>query len=98
MCRVLSLTVFHPVDCSPPGSLATGFTRQEYWTGLPFPSPGDFPDPGIKPALSPALQVDSLPTEPQIHYHTDWYVASGEILIISYLYWVDQKVLTEKPK
>ena len=38
------------------------FSRQEYWSGLPFLSPGDFPDPGIKPG-SPALQVDSLPSE-----------------------------------
>ena len=36
-----------------------GFSRQEYWSGLPFPFPGDLPDPGIKP-VSPALQVDSL--------------------------------------
>ena len=34
------------------------FSRQEYWSGLPFPSPGDFPDPGIKPG-SPALQAES---------------------------------------
>ena len=39
-----------------------GFFRQEYWNGLPFPSPGDLPDPGIEPR-SPTLQVDSLPTE-----------------------------------
>ena len=39
-----------------------GFSRQEYWSGLPFPSPGDLPNPGIEP-VSPALQVDSLPTE-----------------------------------
>jgi len=39
------------------------FSRQEYWSGLPFPSPGDLPYPGIKPR-SPALQVDSLPSEP----------------------------------
>ena len=39
-----------------------GPSRQEYWSGLPFPSPGDLPDPGIKPR-SPALQVDSLLTE-----------------------------------
>ena len=37
-----------------------GFSRQEYWSGLPFPSPGDLPDPGIK-LTSPALQGDSLP-------------------------------------
>ena len=41
-----------------------GFLRQEYWNGLLFPSPGDLPDPGIKPG-SPALQADSLPTELQ---------------------------------
>ena len=40
-----------------------GFSRQEYWSGLPCPSPGDLPDPGIKPR-SPALQVDSLLFEP----------------------------------
>ena len=44
--------------------LSMGFSRQEYWTGLPFPSPGDLPDPGIEPR-SPALQADSLPTELQ---------------------------------
>jgi len=38
--------------------LSMEFSRQEYWSGLPFPSPGDLPDPGIKPG-SPALQVDS---------------------------------------
>ena len=41
-----------------------GFSRQGYWSGLPFPSPGDLPDPGIEPG-SPALQADSLPSELQ---------------------------------
>ena len=41
--------------------LTMGFSRQEYWSGLPFPSPGDLPNPGIKPR-SPRLQADSLPT------------------------------------
>ena len=44
-------------------SLSMGFSRQEYWSGLPFPSPGDLPDPGIEPR-SPALQEDTLPSEP----------------------------------
>ena len=39
------------------------FSRQEYWSGLPFPFPGDLPDPGIEPG-SPALQADALPSEP----------------------------------
>ena len=57
-----------------------GFSRPEYWSGLPCPPPGGLPDPGIKPG-SPALQADSLPSEPagnpkplckraQIHTHT----------------------------
>ena len=44
-------------------SLSMGFSRQEYWSGLPFPAPGDLPNPGIKPR-SPALQADALPSEP----------------------------------
>ena len=40
-----------------------GFSRQEYWSGMPHPSPGDRPNPGIEPR-SPALQADSLPSEP----------------------------------
>ena len=43
--------------------LSMGFSRQEYWSGLPFPSPGDLPNPGIKPG-SPALQADALTSEP----------------------------------
>ena len=43
--------------------LSMEFSRQENWSGLPFPTPGGLPDPGIEPA-SPALQVDSLPSEP----------------------------------
>ena len=44
-------------------SLSMGFSKQEYWSGLPFPSPGDLPDPGIEPRF-PALQADTLPSEP----------------------------------
>ena len=40
-----------------------GFSRQEYWSGLPFPSPGDLPDPGIEPR-SPTFQADALTSEP----------------------------------
>ena len=43
--------------------LSMRFPRQEYWSGLPFHSPGDLPDPGIKP-ISPAWQADSLPESP----------------------------------
>ena len=56
------LTIVTPwtVACQAP--LSMGFSRQEDWSGLPFPSPGDLPDPGIEP-WSSALQVDSLLTE-----------------------------------
>ena len=56
-------TLWDPVDCSPPGSSVHGISQQEYWSGLPFPSPGDLPDPGIEPR-SPALRADSSLTEP----------------------------------
>ena len=49
------------VACQVPPSM--GFNMQEHWSGLPFPSPGDLLDPGIKPK-SPTLQTDSLPFEP----------------------------------
>ena len=58
----LNLATWLTVACQIP--LSMGFSRQEYWSGLPFPSPGDLPDPGIEPG-SPALQADSLPTELQ---------------------------------
>ena len=58
------LTLRDPMDCvayqAPP---SMEFSRQEYWCGLPFPSLGDLPDPGIEPG-SPALQADTLPSEP----------------------------------
>ena len=52
------------MDYSLPGSSVHGISRQGYWSGWPFPSPGDLPDPGIEPR-SLALQADSIPTELQ---------------------------------
>ena len=57
-----------------PAPLSVEFSRKEYWSGLPFPSPGDLPNPGMEPR-SPALQVDSLPTELLVktsHYLMDF--------------------------
>ena len=53
----LCLTLCDPIDHSPLGSLYKEFSRQEYWSGMPCPPPGDLPYPGIKPAslMSPAL-------------------------------------------
>ena len=47
--------------------LSMEFSRQEYWSGLPFPPPGDLPDPGIEPG-SPTLQANTLPSEPPGKY------------------------------
>ena len=47
-----------------------GFSRQDYWNGLPFPSPGDLPDPGIEPR-SPALEAEALTSEPPGKLITD---------------------------
>ena len=70
-CLLLLLSRFSRVRlCATPWTAAhqapptLGFSRQEYWSGLPFPSPEDLPNPGIEPT-SPALQADSLPAEPQ---------------------------------
>ena len=57
------LTLCNVMDCSPPGSSVQGFYRQEYWSGLPFPPPGDLPDPAIPP-MSPALAGRLFNAEP----------------------------------
>ena len=56
-----ALATMWTVACQAP--LCMWFSRGDYWNGLPFPSPVDLPDPGIKP-MSPALEADSLPSEP----------------------------------
>jgi len=56
-------TLCDPMDYSPPGFSSMEFSREEYWSGLPFHSPGHLPDPGIEPQ-SPELQADPLPNEP----------------------------------
>ena len=57
------LTLCNPMDCSPPGSSVRGILQQEYWSELPFPSPGHLPIPGIKPE-SPALAAQFFTTKP----------------------------------
>ena len=60
------LTLCEPIDCSPKAPLSMGFSRQEYWSRLPCPSPGDLLVPGIGPTslMSLALAVGSLPLVP----------------------------------
>ena len=59
LCPLLQscMTLFNPMDCSPPGSLSMGFPRQGYWSGLPFPPPGDLLHPGIEPASLMSLAL-----------------------------------------
>ena len=59
-------TLCNPMNCNLQASLSMGFSRQEYWSGLPFPPPGDLPDPGIQPSspVSPALAGRLFTTEP----------------------------------
>ena len=58
------------MDCSPPGSSVRGIFRQEYWNELPFPPPGDLPDPGIEltsPALAGGFFMTELPGDCKIY-------------------------------
>ena len=66
----LFVTPWTVADQAPP---SMGFSRQEYWSGLPFHSPGDLPNPGIEPR-SPALQADSLPSKPPGKPRASWQV------------------------
>ena len=78
------------VACQAP--LCLGFPKQEYWSGLPFPSPGDLPDPGTEPR-SPALQMDSLLSEPPFEQYSCEYMSistminavRGEALVVQEL-------------
>ena len=62
MLRHVRLFVTPQTACSPPDPPVHGIFQQRYWSGLPFPSPADLPDPGLE-AGSPVLQADSLPTK-----------------------------------
>ena len=74
-CSVMSDSL-RPVDSSHQAPLSMGFSRREYWSGLPFPSPGDLPESGIEPGF-PVLQADSLPSEPP--GKTSWGIIASPI-------------------
>ena len=81
-------TLCDTIDCSPPGSsVHWGFSRQEYWSGLPVPSPGHLPDSRIKPS-SPALQADSLPSELPGHtYYKCIHSLEGMFVCLFVFFW-----------
>ena len=90
------LTLCDPMDCSPQDLLSMGFPRQEYCSGLPFPTPGDLPDPSIEPiSLASStlaggylpLSHQGNPTETQtcIHMHTHIHVCAEKRLKAKYI-------------
>jgi len=70
--------------------LSMGFSRQKYWSRLPFPSPGDLPDLGVEPG-SPVLQADALLSEPKIYFEEGSYlnlcIRKTEALSIGWRFW-----------
>ena len=70
-----------------------GFPRQEYWSGLPFPSPGDLPNPGIKPR-SPALEADAL-TSGQVFLRPGLFCNK---LGLNWIYLVERRVILERKR
>ena len=61
-----------------------GFPRQEYWSELSFPSPGDLPNPGVEP-MTPALQVDSLPLSHKLLYFSTIFTTSDSFILLETL-------------
>ena len=59
------------------------FSRQEHWSELPFPSPGELPDPGIEPG-SPTWQADASPTEPPGKPHTGYIPCAVQYVLVAY--------------
>ena len=76
-----------------------GFSMQEYWIGLPFPSPGDLPDSGIEPE-SPALQVDALPSKPPGKHIVNYNFCHTEIKLLHFatffFFWLSTSFLLKK--
>ena len=81
-------TLCNLVDCSLPGSSVHGFSRQEYWSGLPFPSPGHLPNAGIEPR-SPTLEVDASTSEPP---NLDSILKSRDITLLAKVHLVKAMV------
>ena len=75
-------TLWGPMDCSPPGSSSMAFSRQEYWSELPFPTPGNLPNPGVKPGSlgSPALPGGFFITS------VNWEAPNIHTIIFIYIY------------
>ena len=88
-------TLCNFMDCSPPGFSVWGFSRLEYWSGLPLPSPGDLSNPGIQPRFL-ALQADSLLSEPpeNIYIHKYLYFSVNGTIMQLFLHNLTYRVTT----
>ena len=82
-CVRLFATPWTKVHQAPP---SMGFSRQEYWSGLPFPSPGNIPDPGLEPRF-PSLQADTLTSEPPGNLATNLLIVEGQWHSMSTMVW-----------
>ena len=78
----LCLTLETPWPVARQAPLSMEFSRQEFWSGLPFPSPGDLPDPGVKPA-SAALAGDFFMVEPPGEPHNEGYSSHSIVQMIT---------------
>ena len=90
-CIQLSVTPWTVAYQAP---LSMEFSRQEYWSGLPFPPPGNLPNPGNEPTspASPAMQVDSLPAEPPRKPTMEYYSAIKNEIIPFTATWMDPEI------
>ena len=103
LCAVLSRVQLFatPWTVARQAPLFVGFFRQEYWSGLPFPPPGDLHDPGIEPTspLSPALQADSLPAESSgnpFKKQMNWYLKRNLVSTVSYYFFQENRLRPRK--
>ena len=83
------LTIWDPMDCSLPGSSVHGISRQEYWSGLLCPPPGDLPNPGNKLRF-PALQEDSVLSEPSGHLG---HISNSRNPLV-FLHWLPREIIS----
>ena len=93
---VTPCTVAH-VTVALQAPLSMGFSRQEYWDGLPCPPPGDLPDPGIEPR-SPTLQEDTLPSEPPGNTMKYYSAIKGNEALIHATTWVNLESIMLKER
>ena len=74
------------MDCSPPGSLSMGFSRQEFWSGLPWPPPGNLPNPEIEPRSPTCRWILYVWSTREAHFALGYRIVSGEQCICIHMH------------